>query len=113
MYLPKKIFSDPASIAFSEVIEFIDAAYDFTPTRFTNGLTTNEGNQNNGSCKIFSVAKLLGLNKEQTLSLFGDYYRVDVLQHPDGSDHANIRNFMITGWEGIQFDGEALRLKEI
>lgn len=113
MYLLEKIFSDPVSIAFSEVIEFVDAAYDFTPTRFTNGLTTNESNQNNGSCKIFSLANLLGFTKEQTLFLFGEYYRVDVLQNRDGNDHANIRNFMVTGWEGIQFDGEALRLKEI
>jgi len=111
MTLLQKIHTEPASIAFSEVIEFVDAAYDFTPTRFTNGLTTNEANQNNGSCKIFSVAKLLGLNQDQTLSLFGDYYRIDVLQNPEGTDHANIRNFMVSGWEGIQFEGEALRLK--
>lgn len=111
MTLLQKIHTDPTSIAFSEVIEFVDAAYDFTPTRFTNGLTPNEANQNNGSCKIFSVAKLLGLNQEQTLSLFGDYYRVDVLQHPDGSDHANIRSFMVTGWEGLKFEGDALQFK--
>ncbi len=99
------------SIDFKDVIAFIDEKYDFTPTKFTNGNTVNEANQNNGSCKVFSFAKLNNLSKEETLALFGDFYRIDVLQNPKGTDHQNIRNFIESGWNGISFEGEALQLK--
>ena len=99
------------TINFKEVIAYIDENYDFTPTKFTNGNTINEANQNNGSCKVFSFAQLKNLSKEQTLSLFGEFYREDVLNNPDGTDHQNIRNFMKFGWDGISFDGEALKKK--
>ncbi|MDI1322236.1 MAG: HopJ type III effector protein [Algoriphagus sp.] len=108
MNLLEKIKTAPESISFAEVISFIDEHYKFTPTRFTNGATVNEANQNNGSCKIFSFAKLQQLSPEQTLQLFGDYYHVDVLQNPSGTNHQNIRNFLISGWEGISFEGDAL-----
>ncbi|GEN77529.1 HopJ type III effector protein [Chryseobacterium hagamense] len=98
-------------ISFQEIIAFIDAHYDFTPTRFTNGDAVNEANQNNGSCKVFSFAQLNGLSKEETLSLFGEFYREDVLKNPEGADHQNIRNFMQTGWNGISFEGKALQRK--
>lgn len=101
----------PETINFKEVIAYIDENYDFTPTKFTNGNTTNEANQNNGSCKVFSFAQLKNLSKEQTLSLFGEFYREDVLNNPDGTDHQNIRNFIEFGWDGISFDGEALKKK--
>lgn len=111
MTLSEKINQAPETITFSEVIAHIDEHFDFTPTRFTNGTAVNEAGQNNGSCKIFSFAKLRGLTQTQTLSLFGDYYRVDVLGNPEGTDHQNIRNFIQHGWEGIKFDGEALKEK--
>lgn len=111
MTLSEKITQAPENITFSEVIAHIDAHFDFTPTRFTNGTAVNEAGQNNGSCKIFSFAKLQGLTQDQTLALFGDYYRVDVLGNPDGTDHQNIRNFILQGWEGIRFEGEALKEK--
>lgn len=111
MTLVEKIQHSPASITFSEVIAHIDAHYNFTPTRFSNGTAVNEAGQNNGSCKIFSFAKLHGLTQDQTLALFGDYYRVDVLGNPDGTDHQNIRNFIQSGWDGILFEGEALKEK--
>lgn len=95
-------------IQFKEVIAFIDEHYDFTPTKFTNGNLVNEADQNNGSCKVFSFAKLNNLSKEETLSLFGAFYREDVLQNPEGADHQNIRNFMNFGWDGISFDGKPL-----
>ena len=101
----------PETINFKEVIAYIDENYDFTPTKFTNGNTINEANQNNGSCKVFSFAQLKNLSKEQTLSLFGEFYREDVLNNPDGTDHQNIRNFIEFGWDGISFDGEALKKK--
>lgn len=103
--------TSPETIDFKEVISYIEEHYDFTPIKFTNGNTINEANQNNGSCKIFSFAKLNKLSAEETLSLFGDFYRTDVLQNPAGNDHQNIRNFMQSGWDGISFEGEALRKK--
>lgn len=57
----------------------------------------------------FSFAKLNQLSKDETLALFGDFYRTDVLQNPEGTDHQNIRNFMVSGWDGISFEGEALK----
>jgi hypothetical protein len=101
----------PTSIAFSDVIATIDAHYTFTPTKFINGATTNLADQNNGSCKIFAFAKLHNLSVSETLALFGDFYRKDVLLHPTNDDHQNIRNFMEFGWEGIEFSAAALSEK--
>lgn len=95
-------------IAFADTIAVIDALYNFTPTAFRNGEQLNEAGQNNGSCKLFSFARLHDLTQQETLACFGDYYRKDVLGNPKGTDHQNIRNFIKTGWEGISFDGNAL-----
>lgn len=103
--------SEPETIQFNDVIAHIDDNFNFTPTKFANGETVNEANQNNGSCKIFSFAKLNNLSKDETLTLFGDFYRKDVLEHPEADDHQNIRNFMKFGWEGISFEGNALSEK--
>jgi len=103
------------SIEFSQTIETIESDYHYTPTRFTNGkgdhMAISEAGTNEGSCKIFAFAKLNALSEALTLQCFGNYYRVDVLQNPQGNDHANIRNFMLHGWDGIQFDSEALSKK--
>ena len=101
---------EAGSAQFTDVIEYIDTNFDFTPTAFRNGDTHNAANSNNGSCKIFAFALREGLSEQATLQAFGDYYRIDVLQHPDGDDHANIRNFMRSG-TGIDFAGEALTAK--
>ncbi len=101
----------PDSIAFSDTIATIEALYEFTPTAFRNGTLSNETGQNNGSCKIFSFARMHNLTIEQTLHCFGDYYRKDVLGNPGGTDHQNIRNFMKAGWAGISFSGKALSPK--
>ncbi len=103
------IKSTPEAIVFSEVIAFIEDHYDFKPKAFTNGNTYNDAGQNNGSCKVFAFGILNGLTEKEMLACFGDYYRKDVLQNPEGTDHQNIRNFIQTGWEGICFEGEALR----
>ena len=103
--------SNRETIQFNDVISFIDNHYDFTPTLFKNGNIINEADQNNGSCKVFSFAKLNDLSKEETLFLFGDFYRNDVLRNPEGTDHQNIRNFIKFGWDGISFEGAALRKK--
>ena len=98
----------PETINFNDVIVFIDENYNFKPVRFVNGSIVNEANQNNGSCKIFSFAKMNNLSEKDTLALFGDFYRNDVLQNPEGQDHQNIRNFIKYGWNGIQFTEDAL-----
>ena len=100
------------TIDFQETLSVIAQHYQYQPTEFSNGLNKpllNPAGSNEGSCKIFSFAKLHNLTQKQTLALFGDYYLKDVLHHPDGSDHMNIRNFMRDGWEGIQFQGMALK----
>jgi len=102
----------PDSITFNDTIAVIDANYDFIPSAFRNGEMRNEAGQNNGSCKVFSFARLHQLTPQQTLHCFGSYYRDDVLKHPQGSDHQNIRNFIKTGRDGIVFEGNALMLKK-
>ncbi|WP_295199866.1 HopJ type III effector protein [uncultured Chryseobacterium sp.] len=109
--LPEQLKNAPETIQFTEVIAYIDEHYDFTPSKFTNGNTVNEAGQNNGSCKVFSFARLNGLSKEETLNLFGEFYREDVLKNPEGTDHQNIRNFMEYGWDRIAFEGKALHRK--
>lgn len=109
--LLNKIKATPLEVSFSEVIEVVEANYNFTPTLFKNGNTVNEVGQNAGSCKVFSFALLNNLTKEQTLNCFGDYYRIDVLENPEKEDHQNIRNFITFGWEGIVFEGTPLTEK--
>lgn len=109
--LLQKIKQTPEEIAFAETIAVIEKNYDFTPTAFLNGLQHNASGENSGSCKLFAFAQLQNLSQEETLSCFGAYYFDEVLKNPEGSNHQNIRNFMKTGWDGIQFKGEALVLK--
>ena len=100
-----------APVNFSDTIAVISENYDYQPTAFRNGSVENAAGQNEGSCKIFAFAKLNNLNEMETLALFGDYYRIDVLQHPDATDHQNIRQFMQNGWTGIVFENDALKAK--
>lgn len=108
----KKLNETPELVAFDETMAVVDAHYDFTPTAFQNGETLNAAGQNNGSCKLFSFARLQQLTPQQTLHCFGAYYREDVLKHPEGTDHQNIRNFVKYGWNGIEFGGQALTPKK-
>ncbi len=103
-----QLHNAPDTISFTNTIAVVDANYEFTPVRFTNGTVVNDAGTNSGSCKLFSFAQLQQLSKEETLACFGDYYRTDVLLHPEATNHANIRNFISTGWEGIHFDKKAL-----
>ena len=102
--LVQAVSNSPETIEFNDVIALIDSAFSFTPTAFTNGNVTNDANQNNGSCKLLALGQHLKLIQAQTLALFGRFYREDVLKNPDGNDHANIRNFMKTGHEGVAFE---------
>ncbi len=107
----EKLNTQPELVEFTETMAVIDHNYDFTPTEFTNGNTVNLADQNNGSCKIFAFALLNQLTVEQTLACFGQYYREDVLQNPTNNDHQNIRNLMVSGWSGVQFNAQALQAK--
>lgn len=98
-------------VNFSEVMAVIDAHYDFAPTAFRNGDQHNAAGSNNGSCKIFAFGQLHNLSEQATLNAFGDFYVDDVLANPQGSDHANIRNFMRSGWQGLEMDAGALTSK--
>jgi len=110
------INSSPSEVEFDQVIAVIENDYDYTPTQFYNGIgkdeLVNEAGSNEGSCKIFAFADINDLNEAQTLSCFGKYYRQDVLLNLAGTDHANIRNFMKFGWQGIHFDSPPLAVKE-
>jgi hypothetical protein len=90
-------------VNFSQVIEYIESDHPHTPTAFRNGNVFNEATQNQGSAKVLSFAQRHKLSKEETLSLFAEHYQA-VLANPNASDHQNIRQFMLNGWEGIQFE---------
>ena len=96
-------------IEFEQVMQVIKDNYHYEPVTFTNGKLVNEAGTNEGSCKIFYFAQLNNLNQQQTLACFGRYYREDVLANPAGNDHGNIRNFIKTGWQGIEFTSVALQ----
>ena len=103
-------------ISFEATMNVIAENYQYQPVQFINGLATdtliNAAGSNEGSCKIFAFAQLNQFTETQTLYLFGDYYRVDVLNDPDGTGHPNIRNFIKYGWPGITFSNPALTEKK-
>lgn len=103
--------SNPNEVMFEQTMQVIDEHFDFTPVSFVNGDTKNQAGQNNGSCKIFAFAQIKELDEQSTLACFGQYYREDVLKNPEGTDHANIRNFIKYGWQCMKFDGVALTAK--
>lgn len=107
----EKLNSTPEMVTFSETMAAIELLYEFTPVFFSNGDISNAAGENNGSCKIFAFGSIHQLTQAQTLHCFGDFYRKDVLENPEGNDHQNIRNFMCQGWQGICFEGQALELK--
>lgn len=109
----EKLTTQAETLDFSETLTVIDAYYQFTETAFDNGEQHNEAGQNSGSCKVFSFAQLNQLSEQQTLNMFAQYYRDDVLSQPDGDDHQNIRQFMLHGFAGLRFAGQALHLIEV
>ena len=103
--------TQPQNIQFQHTMDVIAANYRYKPTAFSNGNTHNAAGTNEGSCKLFAFAKIQELSQAATLACFGAYYFEEVLGDPQGTNHQNIRNFMQSGWDGIQFEGEALALK--
>ena len=87
-----------ARMKFEDLIALIDDDYDYTPASFTNGEANNAADENQGSAKLFCFAAI------------HQYYQ-DVLNTPESDSHANIRNFMTYGWEGLKFDSPVLSRK--
>lgn len=106
--LLREIKQQATTINFEQVMQVIADNYHYQPADFTNGELVNQAGTNEGSCKIFYFAQLNNLTEQQTLACFGRYYREDVLANPSGNDHGNIRNFMKTGWQGVEFSLVAL-----
>jgi hypothetical protein len=107
----EKLKQTPTAILFTETMTTIGENYSFTPSAFQNGEQHNAAGENSGSCKLFAFALLQKLSVAETLACFGPYYFEEVLGDPNGTNHQNIRNFMKTAWDGIQFEAEALELK--
>ena len=95
---------------FADTLAFIAAHYDYQPQAFVNGSVENSAGQNEGSCKLLGLALLEGLSLEETLQAFGEHYR-QVLGHPEGKDHGNIRALMDTGLAGVSFSSLPLQRK--
>jgi hypothetical protein len=118
----------PDSIKFADTMKIVDDHCDYMKKGFSVGETVSEPGENEGSSKVFSLARLLHLDRkdpgpqfmlsdeadiEATLVLFGEIYR-DVLANPDGDDHPNIRSAMKTGWSGVRFpNGISVSYKDI
>ncbi len=113
MNLSKRVQVHLASIdaghgRFSDTLELIGQVFDYQPTGFHNGPLFNPAGENEGSCRVFSLAQYCNLNEADTLRLFAEHYQ-QVLDDPAGESHGNIRQFMTTGWSGIRFDQPPLR----
>lgn len=102
------VANKPATISFKSTIDVIAASYRYQPCGFHNGSAYSAAGQNEGSCKLLAFAQIHQLSSEQTLHCFGDFYRIDVLQHPQNTDHNNIRQLMETGIAAVRFDGTPL-----
>lgn len=92
---------------FSQVLAFIEQHYHYTPQKFVNGYVHSQAGDNEGSAKVFGFAKLHELNQLDTLKLFAEHYR-SVLATPQGTDHANIRNFQQFGWQAFLMEHNPL-----
>lgn len=93
---------------FTDTLELIGQTFDYQPAGFHNGPLFNAAGENEGSCRVFSLAQYCNLNEADTLRLFAEHYQ-QVLDEPAGDSHGNIRQFMATGWSGIRFDESPLR----
>ena len=98
-------------IFFQDVLAFIEANYDYTPSAFKNGNQQNAETENQGSARVLFFAKLHNLSQEDTLSLFAEHYDA-VLATPEGTDHQNIRQFQQFGWGGVSFENDVLASKQ-
>lgn len=108
----KKLLSELAAnrINFAAVLANIDDQYTHVPTAFKNGDQNNSSTENQGSARVLFYAQLNNLGKDETLSLFAEHYQ-NVLDNPTANNHQNIRQFMLSGWDGVIFEGTVLMPK--
>lgn len=109
--LIEQINTAPESVDYRDVLALIASRYHYQPTAFINGELSNQAGENEVSCQIFAFSQLHNLSKEQALACFGQLYFQEVLQHPEAQGHKNIRQFMLTGWQGIRFERQPLQSK--
>ncbi len=99
-------------VDYEETISLIKALFRVVPCSFRVGkghfMVTNAAGTHVGSLSILALGRLLGLDKTTTLQLFGRHYR-EVLANPHGEGHANIRQFMLHGWDGVEILGDPLQ----
>lgn len=95
---------------FETTLDFIETWFSFTPTAFQNGRVSNNASENQGSCKVFALHKLLNLSTEQTLLAFGQHYR-DVIKTPDVQNHFNLREIVKNKSVNVEFEAFPLILK--
>ncbi|WP_097460809.1 septum site-determining protein MinC [Mangrovitalea sediminis] len=95
---------------FEDTLALIDHFFEYRPVPFQNGQLHNAAGTNEGSCKIFALSQIAGLDTQQTLLCFGRHYR-SVLEQPSGREHANIRQFLENGGAGLRFEALPLQPK--
>ncbi|MEH6671279.1 HopJ type III effector protein [Halopseudomonas sp.] len=88
---------------FADTLAFIEAHYAYQPSVFQNGPVRNGASENQGSCKVLAMALDQGLTDLQALQCFAEHYQA-VLEHPAGSDHANIRALRDHGLTAVTFE---------
>lgn len=103
------------TLVFQDVVDTIRRHYECTPAAFTTGAdgpgaVENPAGTNAASCQLLAFARRLGLDQANTLALYAEHHRA-VLADPAGSNHANIRAFMASGWAGVRFAADPLRLR--
>ncbi|MBW7472795.1 HopJ type III effector protein [Marinobacter sp. M216] len=95
---------------FDDTLALIDRHFEYQPTGFHNGPLHNPAGENAGSCRVFALGRYCTLPEAETLQLFAQHYQ-QVMGDPVGDSHGNIRQFISTGWSGIRFEDEPLRLR--
>jgi len=98
-------------VDFNEFIDLIEQEYNFTNIAFNNGNLHNKNDENQGSAKVFCFALLHNLSKEQTLRCFSQHYASVLNSKAEDKTHLNIRNFIKSGFAGLQIDKQALSFK--
>ncbi len=92
---------------FDDTLALIERHFQYQATGFHNGPLYNAAGENAGSCRVFALGQYCNLSEADTLALFAQHYQ-QVLDDPAGDSHGNIRQFISTGWSGIEFDDRPL-----
>ena len=75
MVLISMINSEPHRITMEQTMDAVEEMCDVTPVPFSVGDVNSQAGQNMGSAKVLSFGKMLNLDEEMTLHLFGSFYR--------------------------------------